>query len=127
MKTSAPEAEELLTIARQELLGELLPAVDSGLKYQVLMIANAMNIARREITEGPSTEQRAGEAIKGFYQAHAPQQAEQADESQLAADIRARRFTAQGDQLHELLLTLTRGKLQISNPKYARGAPKPPA
>ncbi len=43
-----PNAHELLDIARQTLLEQVLPALSSELRYPALMIANAMAIAARE-------------------------------------------------------------------------------
>ena len=47
MKTQ-PNAAELLTIARTTLLDKLLPGLPEELRYDALMIANAMAIASRE-------------------------------------------------------------------------------
>ncbi|WP_166266698.1 DUF6285 domain-containing protein [Marinobacter caseinilyticus] len=117
MTTPRPNAAELLTIARQELLDTVLPEVDESLKYQILMIANAMKIANRELTDDHSTDHEAQSALDQFYQTHAPQRAEAACEQQLADDLRQRRFD-DDDSVHRLLLTLTEHKLNLSNPKY---------
>ena len=50
--TQRPNAAELLQVAREQLLDELLPAMPSHLRYQTLMIANAMAIAAREYQSG---------------------------------------------------------------------------
>lgn len=134
MIRAAPDAAELLAIARQELLAEVLPALDDDLRYQVLMIANGMKIAQREITEGPAIEERARNDIASFYQALAPDHVpidptDPTDEVRLAADIRERRIPGSDQRLpdqrlHRLLLSLTRGKLEVSNPKYLKQAPE---
>ena len=118
MKTTRPEAADLLAIARQELLDTLLPEVSGALKYQVLMTANAMKIAGREIEAGASTEQQALADIQALYRERLPEQADNADEQSLADDIRHRRLAHHDPQLFNLLLDITRSKLQISNPKY---------
>ena len=43
-----PDATELLAIARTTLLDKLLPQLPDALRYDALMIANAMAIAARE-------------------------------------------------------------------------------
>ncbi len=47
-----PEAAELLAIARSTLLDKLLPRLPDELRYDALMIANAMVIAAREHAAG---------------------------------------------------------------------------
>ena len=52
-----PDATELLAIARSTLLDKLLPRVPEELRYDALMIANAMAIAAREHTAGDAAMQ----------------------------------------------------------------------
>ena len=52
-----PDATELLAIARSTLLDKLLPRVPEELRYDALMIANAMAIAAREHTAGDAAVQ----------------------------------------------------------------------
>ena len=118
MKTSHPEAGDLLAIARQELLNTLLPEVSGSLKYQVLMTANAMKIAGREIENGDSTEQQTLASIRGFYAEVLPENADDADERLLADDIRCRRLADNHPQLYQLMLNITKSRLLISNAKY---------
>lgn len=120
MKTSRPEAGALLATARQELLDTLLPEVSGALKYQVLMTANAMKIAAREIEAGASTEQRIQDSIRKLYAGLLPENADNAGEQALADDIRNRRLPTEDERLYDLLLAITRDKLQISNPKYLK-------
>lgn len=120
MKTSRPEAGALLATARQELLDTVLPEVSGALKYQVLMTANAMKIAAREIEAGASTEQRTRDSIRKLYLELLPDHADNADEQSLADDIRNRRLPTEDARLYDLLLAITRDKLQISNPKYLK-------
>lgn len=120
MNTSRPEAGALLAIARQELLDTLLPEVSGALKYQVLMTANAMKIAAREIEAGAATEQQVQGDIRKLYARLLPENADNADEQSLADDIRQRRLPTDDERLYHLLLDITRAKLQISNPKYLK-------
>ncbi len=120
MNTSRPEAGALLAIARQELLDTLLPEVSGALKYQVLMTANAMKIAAREIEAGAATEQQVQGDIRKLYARLLPENADNADEQSLADDIHQRRLPTDDERLYHLLLDITRAKLQISNPKYLK-------
>ena len=55
--TDHPDTTELLDIARRTLLDELLPRLPEELRYNALMIANAMAIASREHTAGDAAAQ----------------------------------------------------------------------
>lgn len=90
-----PEACDLLLTARATLLDRLLPALPEDLHYDARMIANTLAIASRESTQHAAVNLQA--------------------ERCLAAAIRAGehdRGTA-----WEALLTLTRNKLAVSNPR----------
>jgi hypothetical protein len=117
-----PDATELLAIARSTLLDKLLPRVPEELRYEALMIANAMAIAAREHTAGDAalqaevlrlaallTEQRAGtELISTRIELN----------RRLAAQIRAGRF----DDRHRAALLdhlaeTAADELAVSNPR----------
>lgn len=49
-----PDGAELLAIAREVLRKELLPLLPKDKAYDVLMIANAMGIAERQLRQGES-------------------------------------------------------------------------
>ncbi|HFH3285639.1 DUF6285 domain-containing protein [Pseudomonas aeruginosa] len=99
-----PDAAELLHTAREVLLGQLLPALPETLHYQARMIANAMAIAARE--------------------QHAPACPDLPRERELAQAIR--RGAHDDGSARAELLTIVRGKLQISNPRllaaYSEGS-----
>ena len=114
-----PHGNELLTVARRVLLDDLLPLLPADKTYDVLMIANAMAIAARELQPHGQQDDQTAQAIAGFYQQTAAGTAAEPSEQALAEQIRARSIPAsQQDQLHALLLALTRAKLEQSNPKY---------
>ncbi len=97
--SNRPLGQELLDVARRTLLDDILPATPADKAYDVLMIANAMAIAARELAAGPRPDS--------------------AQDQALAARIRARDLSAQEQaQLHDLLLERTRSALDLSNPKY---------
>src|SRR3546814_16783611 len=114
-----PHGNELLTVARRGLLDDLLPLLPADKTYDVQMIANAMAIAARELQPHGEHDGQSSQAIAQFYRQASMPQTEEATEQGLAAQIRARAITPdQHERLHELLLSLTRAKLALSNPKY---------
>ncbi|HUH59198.1 MAG TPA: DUF6285 domain-containing protein [Candidimonas sp.] len=123
-----PDGSELLTVARRLLLDGLLPLLPAGKTYDVLMVANAMAIASRELRLLGRTRREADEQIERFFVSsglgHFPQHAETPDaaghkEALLAKQIRARSVPREHYRpLHQLLLSLTRAKLAITNPKH---------
>ena len=114
-----PHGNELLTVARRVLLDELLPLLPADKTYDVLMIANAMAIAARELQPHGEHDEQSSQAIAQFYEQASMAPAADATEQGLAAQIRVRAIASdQREQLHELLLSLTRAKLALSNPKY---------
>ena len=114
-----PHGNELLTVARRVLLDDLLPLLPADKTYDVLMIANAMAIAARELQPYAGQDEQAAQEIARFHQVLGLNNSTEPTEQALAGQIRARTVPAdQQDELHALLLSLTRGKLERSNPKY---------
>ena len=110
-----PDAQALLQQARRDLLELLLPALPSGLRYEALMLANALGVAAREVAAGSGAwrafESRLHEVMD------APGEASGAALTrQLAAEIRAGDWDADR-RLHETLSALTRARLGVANPK----------
>ncbi len=109
-----PLAQDLLTIARANLLDELLPNLPAAQKYTALMVANALAIASREQAAAKPLQQ-ARQALRqqtGEYVGHP------LDERQLCQALRE---GALDSQLVSLLPTLradVQCRLQVSNPKY---------
>ncbi|NYT85437.1 DUF6285 domain-containing protein [Pollutimonas harenae] len=117
--SNRPHGNELLTVARRVLLDDLLPLLPTDKTYDVLMIANAMAISARELQRQGERDEHGDHAISRFYEQIGVSPAAESTEQALAAQIRSRAIAAnhQG-QLHALLLSLTRAKLALSNPKY---------
>ncbi len=122
---NSPDATELLAIARATLLDKLLPRLPEDLRYDALMIANAMIIAAREHAGGDAAAQeelarlhnlfsQRGEPLSGTALA-----AELARcNRRLAGDIRNGRFD--GKERTALLAHLEKtaaNELAISNPR----------
>lgn len=123
-----PDGSDLLTVARRLLLDELLPLLPAGKTYDVLMVANAMAIASRELKQYAHMRREADEQIERFLVSaglgNMSGRREMAEtpgkkEALLARHIRARSVPPpQYGPLHQLLLSLTRAKLAITNPKH---------
>ncbi|WP_085586594.1 MULTISPECIES: DUF6285 domain-containing protein [unclassified Pseudomonas] len=112
-----PNAHELLEIARQTLLEQLLPALPGELRYPLLMIANAMAIAARE--NRLQADARCQElALLSVLTGDGGAPLREA-RRQLARDIRQGHHDAAHSQrsLTEALRQMTLTRLAISNPK----------
>ena len=121
-----PTAAELLAIARETLLGELLPNSPDAQRYNALMVGAAMAIAAREAEAGDRALVAEGEALAALYG-----EAGVADEPleaalgrlnrRFAADLRSGAFDAPGARQAaalRLLREVTMAKLMECNPKY---------
>lgn len=114
-----PFGHDLLAIARRTLLDDLIPLLPPDKVYEARMVANAMAIAGREIARADYSDSEADERIAAFYREAGIGPALSAAESSLAELIRTRRIdNAHAQRLYALLVSLTRAKLALSNPKY---------
>ncbi|AWY38646.1 acyl-CoA dehydrogenase [Pseudomonas putida] len=113
-----PDAKDLLAIARQTLLDQLLPQLPDNLRYQALMVANAMAIAGRECAAGAQAQALEMAQLSALLE-EVP--AVSADVPRtLCRAIRQGRFDTPGAEQEHLLSALsaiTRARLSISNPK----------
>lgn len=101
MTKNLPTGADLLAIARETLLKEVLPAAGADTRYTLLMIANAMAIAARE-----------AEA--------ADPPAFECDDRALARRIRDGEYDAADAKQAEMLAYLRQSvnaRLRVSNPK----------
>lgn len=124
-----PDAGKLLAIARATLLDKLLAHIPDDLRYDALMIANAMAIAIREHANGETAlraELARLRALFGERDKSLPSDALAAAldgyRKRLASDIRSGRFDgAERATLLAHLAQTTAGELAISNPKALDG------
>jgi len=65
-----PDGIELLQVARQALLEDVLPALPPGQRYNARMVANAMAIARRELEWGAGLRQARHDRVQAFCRVH---------------------------------------------------------
>jgi hypothetical protein len=113
-----PDATELLAIARSTLLDKLLPHLPDDLRYDALMIANAMAIAAREHAAGDTAAQRELARLAALLGEQYASPGAAALKRRLAAQIRAGRFD--GNKRAALLDHLARTvaeELAVSNPR----------
>ena len=121
---SSPEGAELLRVARETLLKELLPQLPADSHYPALMVANAMAIASRELmgsTSHRDAERALFRELYGFDgQTETGDPADGPDglAGRLANDLRLGHFDDRTRRVGELLLREVRERLRISNPKY---------
>lgn len=122
-----PDGAELLEAARRHLLDELLPLLPEDRRLDVLMIANAMAIAGREMRAGDAALREALARLAALYdETLSPTLTETEAQAalsrldrRLADDIRAGAFDA-GPKRAALLAHLratTRARVAITNPK----------
>lgn len=117
-----PDGQNLLLTARRVLLEEILPILPEESRYTTMMMANVMGIAARELDAEKRSDPEEEKSL-GRFLIEAGVELDQKvgcdNEAMLAELIRQRSIPDRWQQpLAEMLLALTRRKLQISNPKY---------
>jgi hypothetical protein len=120
-----PDATELLAIARATLLDKLLPRLPEDLRYDALMIANAMIIAAREHSGGNTAAQSELARLRDLFTARDEPLSGLALATELAhcnrrlvADIRKGRFDdKERAALLDHLENTAADALAISNPR----------
>ena len=126
---------ELLAEARRTLLDTIMPSLPANLRYDGLMVANAMAITLREITDGDAAREEILRALAGLSDgaASTPHDAKRDDsaiaplERRLANDVRNGVFDEPGparDRIRRALRTITAARLRLSNPKALAEDPK---
>lgn len=130
----APEVDELLATARDSLLAKLLPAVAPEHKREVLMIANAIAIARRSLAAGDAPLRAELAALRAIYPSAADEdtqgmglnEALVALNARLVRDIRRGVYDAAGparSAVEALLMETVVQKLRENRPKLVAAKP----
>jgi hypothetical protein len=105
----APSAIELLEAVREWIDREVIPATDGRLRFHSRVASNVLAMVEREIELGPEQEQRHQQRLARLGVA---------DDAELAAAIRARRFDDRSEELRSLLSEMVADKLAVANPGY---------
>ncbi len=124
-----PDAAKLLAIARATLLDKLLAHVPGDLRYEALMIGNAMAIAIREQANGETTACAELARLRTLFgerekplMSDALEIALDGYRKRLATEIRGGRFDSAGRAaLLAHLAQTAADELAISNPKALEG------
>ena len=122
--TDKPAGAALLEEARRTLLETLLPLLPPDLRYDGLMVANAMAIAAREAGQGDAALREAVQRLSALFPAAATNENLRAQplelEARLASEIRAGQCDAPGvrrDAVRDYLRRSVTARLRLSNPK----------
>jgi hypothetical protein len=121
-----PAGADLLAIARETLLREVVPGLPEERKLAALMVARAIEIAQREAAAGDVATRAAVDAIAGLYGERAPSgdlaEAWPRCARRLAADIRAGTLDAtQRCVAWRALLAHADARIAESNPRARDG------
>ncbi len=132
--TDISDADDLIAIARESLLRDVLPALPADRRYVALMIANAMAIASREAEQGAvAASDEAAQLLRLLASIDGTRDDVSAGTAErlstlrhaMKAAIRAGRFDTPSlaAALSAALLEATRTWVAISNPKALRPTP----
>ncbi len=105
----APNAIELLESVREWIDREVIPATEGRLRFHARVAANVLAMVEREIELGPGQQRTHEERLARLGVA---------DDTELAAAIRERRFEGRSDELRDLLSEMVADKLAVANPGY---------
>jgi hypothetical protein len=136
---TTPSAAELIAAATEALRGELLPALAGRAAFQARVVANVLDIARRELERGPAADAAELARLRALLgaDAHADAHADPDPLPRLRAAlcdaIRAGSVTLDTPGLADHLWADTMARLAIEQPRYpgylreARSDGTPPA
>jgi hypothetical protein len=100
---------ELLEAVREWIDREVIPATEGRLRFHSRVASNVLAMVEREIELGPVQEQTHDGRLARLGVA---------DDTELAAAIRERRFDDRSEELRELLAEMVADKLAVANPGY---------
>ena len=112
--TGRPTAAELVAAVAEFLEGDVRAATSGAVNFHALVAANALRIVERELLDQSSAEPQAALSALGY-----------ADETELAAAIRAGELDGLQAELMACLRAMVGHRLAISHPGYAEPNPAP--
>jgi hypothetical protein len=126
--TDRPDAAELLKVARELLMRDLVSELPESERYLALMIANAMAIAARELELGDGADRAELTSLRMLFEDSGPDTSEEVGDRleawnrRLCAEIRAGKFSGGGAEtrLRDHLRHAAEARVAISNPKALR-------
>lgn len=121
-----PDGRELLIEARRTFKERLLPALPDDLRYDALMVINALGVAAREWATDATETAALLESVNALLGDDGPAPSVAEAERRLARAIRAGHFDAHThrETLLDALGALTRARLQVDNPKQLEQRPR---
>jgi len=105
----APSAVELLEAVREWIDREVIASTDGRLRFHARVASNVLAMVEREIELGPAQAAAHRDRLARLGVA---------DDAELAAAIRDRRFDDRADELRALLAATVADKLAVANPNY---------
>jgi len=112
----APSIGEMVDAVREWIAGDVVNGTEGRLRFHARVAANMLAMVERELRLGPAQAAAHRQRLK---------QLGVADDTELAAAIRAGRFDDRGEELRALLRASVVDKLLVANPGYLDGADRP--
>lgn len=105
----APSATELLEAVREWIDREVITSTDGRLRFHARVASNVLAMVEREIELGPAQALAHEERLARLGVAN---------DAELAAAIRDRRFDDRAEELRTLLAETVADKVAVANPRY---------
>ena len=105
----APNVSELLEAVREWIDRDVITSSEGRLRFHARVASNVLAMVEREIELGPAQALAHDERLAHLGVA---------DDAELAAAIRERRFDDRADELRTLLAEMVADKVAVANPRY---------
>jgi hypothetical protein len=110
-----PTAAQLVEAVREFLEGDVMPATEGRVHFHTRVAVNALRMIERQFELGPGQAAAHRAALEGLGVA---------DETELAAAIRAGALDDRRSEVVDILRATVRAKLEVANPRYLPSAPR---
>ena len=111
-----PDPAEILSAATRFVREELVPALPPALSFNARVLANALDLVARQITENAQVAAESLASIKALLQQDGP---EEELMTELSRRIEAGELALDNPALTDYLWKTTLAKLAVDQPKYA--------